>query len=1170
MKELLSPGVEVFVDDQSQYIQGSTNSVPYVLLATASNKPSGSGVGIAPGTLPINANNVYLVTSQRELLATYGKPTFYTTSTGSPINGDELNEYGLLAAYSALGISNRCYIQRVDINLEELKASVNRPMGHPDNGEYWLDTADTLWGIQQWNQVTGVFTTQEVKVILDTNYLDLGTYIPTSSYGDIGDYSVVALSRQNPIYLKHGAPNDQQTTSTMLSELYNTWVQVGSDDWMTAWPTVTGVSAPGLLPLGGTVTINGITFTITTLGTTVADFAATINTQFEALVPNPNPNNIRPGVYAGVINGKLMLYGDSYAINGSVPGAITLEHDGGGLLNTLGIKAGTYNVPALQATPSYQNPRWNTTIPPTPPNANAHPTGSVWLKTNNVNLGANFVVKKYDTVLASFVQQACKVYPNDKDAIYGLDPVGGGISIPTGTLYSEYDPNNNNTAGFTLYRRYAVGPTAVPGIQPPVSAFTAGDQFIMQATEPGTTALTEVTVTLSGTTPQSFVADVSGAALSNVSANIDGAGRIVFVHATGGNINLKPVGPKTSWSTSPIVTAQFANSSFDEFPNRGKPLILDGENIGVTLSNWVGYPSFVYIASNTAPDQDPIDGTPWYYSVFDQEDIMIQNDGKWCGYKTVTNDVRGYNLSATNYNGIIYSVTPPKYQTDAGKSPLVTGDLWIDISDLINYPKLNRWQIVNGEGQWVLLDNADDTTENGILFADARWSTTGAVDPVVAELPSIEALQFSNYVDLDAPNPLLYPQGTLLFNTRRSGFNVKTFQVGYFNTTEYSIPTWNDYTAYVGGKKVVYEGIIYVDINNSSAPSTGIPPIGNSQSATFWAPLATSTWVTASSNNDNGTPNMGRNAQRAVIVKALKTGVDNSAQARQEQLNFNLLACTQYPELCPNLVELNNDRGDTGFVIGDTPLRLGPTDLQPWINGTASPYLDSNLTVQLGDQYTGIFYPSCQTKDLTGNNVVTAPSHMMIRTIIRSDQLSWPWFAPAGVRRGLVENAIRIGYLNNRNEFVSFSNDQATRDLLYVNHINPITFQPGVGILNFGNKTCTSITSALDRINVARLIGYIRVQLYKISQQFLFEPNDQLTRDQFRNAVTSLMLDIQTKRGIYDYLVICDLSNNTPTTIDRNELWLDLAIEPVKAVEFIYIPVRILNTGELAGLTVGA
>ena len=1167
MKELLSPGVEVFVDDQSQYIQGSTNSVPYVLLATASNKASGAGVGIAPGTLPQNANNVYLVTSQRELLATYGKPLFYTTSTGSPINGDELNEYGLLAAYSALGISNRCYIQRVDINLEELKASVNRPMGHPDNGEYWLDTKNTLWGIQQWNQVTGLFTTQEVNVILDTAYLDIGTFIPTSSYGDIGDYSVVALSRQNPIYFKHGAPNSLQTTSTMLSELYNTWVQVGSDDWKTAWPTVTSVLAPGLLPIGGTVTINGVVFNITVLGTTVSDFAAQINTAFEALVPAGD----RAGVYAGVINGKLILYGDSHAINGSTDGAITLEHNGGGLLETLGITAGTYNVPALQISPSYQNPRWNTNIPPTPPNPNASPTGSVWLKTNNVNLGANFVVKKYDSVLASFVQQACKVYEDDSKAIYGLDPVGGGLGIPTGTLYSEYDPNNNNTAGFTVYRRYSTGPTAVPGIAPPVATFTVGDQFIMQATEPGTTNYTEVTVTLSGTTPQDFIADVSGAALSNVSANIDGAGNIVFVHATGGDINLLPVGLPTTWATSPIVTAQFANSGFTQFPNRGKALIVGGETIGVTLSNWVGYPSFAYVASNTAPDQDPIDGTPWYYSVFDQEDIMIQNNGAWYGYKNVTNDIRGYNLSATNYDGIIYSVTPPKYQTDTGKTPLVAGDLWIDISDLINYPKLSRWQIVNGEGQWVLINNADHTTENGILFADARWSSTGAVDPVVAELPSIQGLQFSNYIDLDAPNPLLYPQGTLLFNTRRSGFNVKTFQVNYFNTTEYSIPMWNDFTNYVQGQKVVYNGLIYVNINfNPALSSAGIPPTNNSQSATFWAPLATNTWVTASSNNEDGSPNMGRNAQRQVIVKALQTGVDNSAQARQEQLNFNLLACTQYPELCPNLVELNNDRGDTGFVIGDTPLRLGPTDLQAWIAGTASPYLDKNITVQLGDQYTGIFYPSCQTKDLTGNSVVTAPSHMMIRTIIRSDQLSWPWFAPAGVRRGLVENAIRIGYLNNRNEFVSFSNDQATRDLLYVNHINPITFQPGVGILNFGNKTCTTITSALDRINVARLIGYIRVQLYKISQQFLFEPNDQLTRDQFRNAVTSLMLDIQTKRGIYDYLVICDLSNNTPTTIDRNELWLDLAIEPVKAVEFIYIPVRILNTGELAGLTVGA
>ena len=85
-----------------------------------------------------------------------------------------------------------------------------------------------------------------------------------------------------------------------------------------------------------------------------------------------------------------------------------------------------------------------------------------------------------------------------------------------------------------------------------------------------------------------------------------------------------------------------------------------------------------------------------------------------------------------------------------------------------------------------------------------------------------------------------------------------------------------------------------------------------------------------------------------------------------------------------------------------------------------------------------------------------------------------------------------------------------------------------------------------------------------IGKQFLFEPNDQITRNQIKNAIDGLMIDLVAKRGIYDYLVVCDASNNTPARIDRNELYVDIAIEPVKAVEFIYIPVRIKNTGEIA------
>jgi hypothetical protein len=312
---------------------------------------------------------------------------------------------------------------------------------------------------------------------------------------------------------------------------------------------------------------------------------------------------------------------------------------------------------------------------------------------------------------------------------------------------------------------------------------------------------------------------------------------------------------------------------------------------------------------------------------------------------------------------------------------------------------------------------------------------------------------------------------------------------------------------------------------------------------------------------------MGRQAQRALIVAALKSGIDANVEAREEQRQFNLIACPQYPELMINMVALNNERNNTAFVIGDTPLRLAPdaTDIQTWAtnNGGLGTVTEDGLAAN--DVYLGVFYPSCQTTDLSGSPVVQPPSHMMIRTIIRSDEVAFPWLAPAGTRRGVIDNAARIGYINSvTGEFESIGVRQGLRDVLYENDINPITFVPGVGITNFGNKTATSVVSALDRINVARLVAFIRGRLTEIAKTFLFEPNDQITRNEISNSINSLMIDLVNKRGIYDYLVVCDLTNNTPSRIDANELWVDIAIEPVKAVEFIYIPLRIKNTGEIS------
>ena len=129
--------------------------------------------------------------------------------------------------------------------------------------------------------------------------------------------------------------------------------------------------------------------------------------------------------------------------------------------------------------------------------------------------------------------------------------------------------------------------------------------------------------------------------------------------------------------------------------------------------------------------------------------------------------------------------------------------------------------------------------------------------------------------------------------------------------------------------------------------------------------------------------------------------------------------------------------------------------------------------------------------------------------------------------------------------------------------INPITFFSGAGIVNFGNLTKTPSASALDRINVSRLAVYLRTQLDTIGKPFIFEPNDELTRNEIKQAVESFLLEVQGQRGLFDFAVVCDETNNTPSRIDRNELYVDIAIEPVKAVEFIFIPIRLKNTGEI-------
>ena len=148
---LTSPGVQVSVVDESFYTPAEPGTVPMIFVACATNKTNGAGTGIAPGTLKANAGTPYLLTSQRDLTETFGDPIFYTDANNNAIHGGELNEYGLQAAYSLLGVSNRAWVVRADVDLGSLKATATAPAGDPANGAYWVDTASTAFGIFEWN-----------------------------------------------------------------------------------------------------------------------------------------------------------------------------------------------------------------------------------------------------------------------------------------------------------------------------------------------------------------------------------------------------------------------------------------------------------------------------------------------------------------------------------------------------------------------------------------------------------------------------------------------------------------------------------------------------------------------------------------------------------------------------------------------------------------------------------------------------------------------------------------------------------------------------------------------------------------------------------------------------------------------------------------------------------
>jgi len=1095
MAQLSSPGISVTVVDESFYTPAAPGTVPLIIVASQQDKMNSAGTGIAPGTLKANAGTVYLLTSQADLGATFGIPYFQTDASNNPVHAGELNEYGLEAAYSFLGVSNRAYVVRADVNTQQLIGTSTIPTSPSADGTYWWDIADTHFGVFQWNSqpatTTGgqLFTDQgslgNVTVITDTTLLSSG--VPLASYGNLGDYAIVATTTLNKLYLK------KFQTDTAAG----TWVEVGTANWAKSWPTVTGT-------VTGTITSN--TFTVNgssiTSGTTISAAATAINT---AAIT---------GVTAAAINGYLQIYstGVAVVIAGTSP-------------STVGLTAGTYIAPKVRIAPHYQIPQYGIyESGDFGSSAAGAPTGSLWIKTTNVNLGADWVVKKYNADTSAWILQQTGLYGTPEAALYGLDPVGGGINLALGRVFVKYNDaelayttTSSPSANFKLYIRTGVGATNIVSSAVSDSTFTAGaNTFTFQQSVAGSaSSATATTVTFNATTGAGSGASNAQALLTafsqaNTDANIlislnTSTSVITITHLLGGDIRLSDganlplsklfgVGTTSNFYASPTGTAN--------------------TYVATLWSSTVNGSAF-YTGSTTPPTTTPADGTLWYDSVITDVDIMVNNGTAWVGYLNYTQNAVGG--TATSVAGPYISATQPT-------GTFANGDLWINTSDLENFPRIYKYNYLTKK--WVLLDNSDQTSGMGVLFADARWSTAGANSAPA----SITTLLSSNYLDPDAPDPALYPKGMLLWNTRRSGFNVKKYHVGYIDTTAKNLRASSEsMTSYYANR-----------------------------------------WVTESPNNLDGSGSFGRKSQRAVVLKAINALIQSNQQIRQpDTVIYNLLSCPGYLETVSELVGLNVDNGETAFIIADAPARLAPdaTTLSNWGNNTAGAAVDGEQGLIATSSDLAVYYPWGYTTDLTGNNIVVPPSHIMLRTIALSDNVSYPWFAPAGVRRGGVTNASSVGYVNAATgEFETVALNVGQRDTLAAIHVNPITYIAGTGLVCYGQKTRQLIASSLDRINVARLVIYLRYQLNQLAKPFVFEPNDTITRNEMKQQVEKLLLELTAERALYDYLVVCDTSNNTPARIDANELHVDIAIEPVKAVEFIYIPLRLENTGAIKGL----
>lgn len=517
-----------------------------------------------------------------------------------------------------------------------------------------------------------------------------------------------------------------------------------------------------------------------------------------------------------------------------------------------------------------------------------------------------------------------------------------------------------------------------------------------------------------------------------------------------------------------------------------------------------------YEASAIEPVSEPELGTMWFNDDLNI-DIMVNDGNKWCGYKNM-------------YPCADVFVTSTEPTEKVNGNQLEEYDLWVDTSAK-DYPTIYRFF----DNEWELVDNTDQTSGLGIVFADAR-ENAGYLKNYSIDLADLMA---SDYVDPDCVNPLSYPAGILLFNTMFSTNNVKEYTNKYVDAVK------------------IY-GDEYTVGNSEKFATPG--SIKNPR---------TNRWSTKSGNDLNGAGLFGRKAQRAIVVKALAEAINSNDDIRAIDYDFYFINCAGYPELDDEINNLNIDKKEMCYNVSDTPARLAPkaSEIQAWgtNKNNAKSHGEDGRIIRSAYQ-TRQYPPMGLTTNVDGSEIAVPSSIIKMKNLLVLPRGR----IAAGTQYGQVSNVSSVGYITQEGEYAPVSVKDGLGEILVSQSINPIMVRRNTGLLLWGEATENSYTSSLSDEHAILTLLRLKRELEEACQPFFFQMNTQAVRNDFDATLRSILNDYVKREELYDYTLVTDSSVNTAERIERKELWAEIAIEIVKGIERIYLPIRIVKTGSLS------